>query len=75
MSLLSFFLVLSMISLLHFEKPSQDFQNILHQSPSATDVIEEEVMIDPDGPYQTFVVSVFVISLLAMVPIFLHLRR
>ena len=73
MSLLSFFLLLCMISFLHFKKPAQHFQSIIQQE-DADSIIEEEVMTDPDGPYQTFIVSVFVISVLAIVPIFIQLR-
>lgn len=65
-----------MISLLHFEKPVSVIDDALE------DMLDSEIAIPPphgdgtgDGPYQTFIVFVFVVSLLSLAPLIIKLRQ
>ena len=71
LSLLSFFLILTVISLVHFEKPG----NIFHEIEDVLDSSNLDENTDNDSPYKTFMVGIFVVSVITMAPIVMHLRR
>lgn len=73
MSLLGFFMTLIIISLLHFEKSSSNIYQMFENADDPDNASPKDAA--NDGPYQTFVVGVFVVSMIAMIPTTMHLRR
>ena len=72
---MSYFLVLILISLLHFEKPAAIAEDMFSDVIEQSEIAQSADTGDNDGPYHVFVVSVFCISIVSLVLIAVHLRR